>query len=223
MKLLALDTSTTACTAALAVAGRVIERHEVREREHTKILTPMLRELMAEGGLDYGDLDAIVLGNGPGSFIGMRIAASMAQGIAFAAGLRVVPVSSLAALAVRAFAGSDARQAAVTQDARMEQVYLGLYRRGADDLPDPLADERLRGRHRRSRRRLAAIPEAGGRQRRAGVLRFRVSLAARGGPPRTRSERLAARGVDQPGRGVAGLSAARGCGSVRRANILTVL
>lgn len=143
MKLLAFDTSTTACTAALGVAGRVIERHEVREREHTRILVPMLRELMTEGGVDYRDLDAIVLGNGPGSFIGMRIAASLAQGLGFAAGLPVVPVSSLAALAARAFAGSAARHAVVAQDARMEQVYLGLYRRGADDLPEPLGDERL--------------------------------------------------------------------------------
>jgi len=143
VKLLAIDTSTTACTAALGVDGAVLERHEVREREHTRILIPMLRELMAEGSLDYRDLDAVVLGNGPGSFIGMRIAASLAQGIAFAAGLSVVPVSSLAALAVRAFAGSDARHAAVAQDARMGQVYLGLYRRGAGDLPEPLAAERL--------------------------------------------------------------------------------
>lgn len=143
MKLLAFDTSTTACTAALGIAGTVIERHEVREREHTQILVPMLCELMTEGGLDYRDLDAIVLGNGPGSFIGMRIAASLAQGLGFAAERPIVPVSSLAALAVRAFARSDARHAAVAQDARMDQVYLGLYRRGADDLPEPLGDERL--------------------------------------------------------------------------------
>lgn len=143
MKLLAFDTSTAACTAALAVGDAVIERHEVREREHTSILPPMLRELMASGALDYGDLDAIVLGNGPGSFIGMRIAASLAQGIAFAADLPIVPVSSLAVLAARAFSRSDARHAAVAQDARMGQVYLGLYRRGADGLPERLVAERL--------------------------------------------------------------------------------
>lgn len=145
MKLLALDTSTTACTAALAAGDAVIERHEIREREHTRILIPMLRELMAESGLEFRDLDAIVLGNGPGSFIGMRIAASAVQGIAYAADLPVVPVSSLAALALRAFADSDARHAAVAQDARMAQVYLGLFRRGADDLPEALAAERLHG------------------------------------------------------------------------------
>ncbi len=148
MKLLAFDTSTTACTAALGLDDTVIERHEVREREHTQILVPMLRELMAEGGIDYPDLDAVVLGNGPGSFIGMRIAASLAQGIAFAADLPVVPVSSLAALAAQAFAGSGARHAAVAQDARMGQVYFGLYRRGTDDLPEPLTDERLQAQSR---------------------------------------------------------------------------
>ena len=145
MKLLAIDTSSIACSAALQVGESVCERHEERPREHTHLLAPMIRELLAEGDCPLEQLDAIVLGNGPGSFIGMRIAASVAQGLAHGAGLRIVPVSSLSAVAAEVFAGSDARQVIVAQDAHMNEVYLGAYRRGDGGLPRPLFAERLHG------------------------------------------------------------------------------
>ena len=135
MKLLALDTSTVACSAALAAGDEILERHEVRPKEHTRLLVPMLRELLDEAGLRFADLDAIVLGNGPGSFIGLRIGASVAQGICYAAGLKLVPVSSLAAVAAEAFQSSGAGRVLVAQDAHMHEVYLGAYRRGDDGLP----------------------------------------------------------------------------------------
>jgi tRNA threonylcarbamoyladenosine biosynthesis protein TsaB len=138
MKLLALDTSTVACSAALASGDEILERHEVRPKEHTRLLVPMLRELLDEARLRFTDLDAVVLGNGPGSFIGLRIGASVAQGICYAAGLKLVPVSSLAAVAAEAFQASGARHVLVAQDAHMHEVYLGAYRRGDDGLP--LAD-----------------------------------------------------------------------------------
>jgi tRNA threonylcarbamoyladenosine biosynthesis protein TsaB len=143
VKLLALDTSSVACSVALRIEDRVVDRHEERPREHTRILLPMVRELLDEAGLSVNDLEGIVLGNGPGSFIGMRIAASVAQGLAFGAGLKVVPVSSLAAVAAEEFATSDAREAYVAQDARMGEVYLGAYERGDAGVPVPLAAERL--------------------------------------------------------------------------------
>jgi tRNA threonylcarbamoyladenosine biosynthesis protein TsaB len=135
MRLLALDTSTVACSAALAVGDAVLERHEVRPKEHTRLLVPMLRELLAEGGLAPADLDAVVLGNGPGSFIGLRIGASVAQGICYAAGLPLVPVSSLAAVAAEVLEVSGAVRVVVAQDAHMGEVYLGTFRRGDDGLP----------------------------------------------------------------------------------------
>lgn len=135
MKLLALDTSTVACSAALLLGEEIVERHEVQPREHTRLLVPMLRALLAEGGLAPGDLDAVVLGNGPGSFIGMRIGASVAQGICHAAGLPLVPVSSLMTVAAEAFEKTGAERVVVAQDAHMHEVYLGAYRLGADGLP----------------------------------------------------------------------------------------
>ena len=99
MKLLALDTSSLACSVALEVDGTVIDRHEEQARAHTRLIMPMIRDQLEETSIRPEDLDAIVLGNGPGSFIGMRIAASVAQGLAHGAGLGIVPVSSLAAVA----------------------------------------------------------------------------------------------------------------------------
>jgi tRNA threonylcarbamoyladenosine biosynthesis protein TsaB len=141
MKLLAVDTSLLACTAGAMDGSRTCVRYEEREREHTKRLVPMIREVLGEAGLRPADLDAVVLGNGPGSFIGMRIAASVACGLAYGAGLDVVPVSSLAAVACRA--GQPGELVVVSQDAHMGEVYLGLYRVAADGAPVPLAAERL--------------------------------------------------------------------------------
>jgi tRNA threonylcarbamoyladenosine biosynthesis protein TsaB len=143
MKLLAVDTSSVACSVALQVDSAVSERHAEQAKEHTRLLVPMIRELLHEAGLQAGDLDAIVLGNGPGSFIGMRIAASVAQGLAHGGGTPIAPVSSLAAVAAEVFADTDAAEVVVTQDAHMNEVYLGAFRRGADGLPVAMFDERL--------------------------------------------------------------------------------
>ena len=143
MKRLALDTSSVACTVALQVGNQLFERHEEQPREHTRLLMPMIREVLGEADTALQDLDAIVLGNGPGSFIGMRIAASVAQGLAHGAGLQIIPVSSLAAVAAEVLHVSDADEVAVTQDAHMNEVYLGIFGRGDSGLPRPLCDERL--------------------------------------------------------------------------------
>lgn len=138
MKLLALETSTIACSVALRCGEEMLERHVVKAKEHTRLLLPMIRELLAEAGVRASGLDGIVLGNGPGSFIGVRIAASVAQGLAYGAGVGIVPVSSLAAVAAEAFERSGAERVLVAQDAHMNEVYLAGYRRGAGRLP--LAD-----------------------------------------------------------------------------------
>lgn len=143
MKLLALDTSSLACSVALQFDGVLLERHTEQAREHTRLLLPMIRSVLDEAGVELGSLDAIVLGNGPGSFIGMRIAASVAQGLAYAAELNIVPVSSLAAIAAQVFAEHDAAEVVVTQDAHMHEVYLGNFGRDAAGLPVALFAERL--------------------------------------------------------------------------------
>lgn len=141
MRLLALDTSSLACTVGVMVDNDIAIRHEEQPREHTKILMPMIRDTLAEADVKLRDLDAIVLGNGPGSFIGMRIAASVAQGLAFGSDLQIVPVSSMAAVAADAGQGGDI--VAVAQDAHMREVYLGVYRIDADGLPQAAVAERL--------------------------------------------------------------------------------
>lgn len=145
MKLLALDTSSVACSVALQTDDALLERHEEQAREHSRLLLPMIRSLLDETGIRLPELDAIVLGNGPGSFIGMRIAASVVQGIAYAAELRVVPISSLSAVAAEVFSRDAADEVVVTQDAHMNEVYLAAYRRGAANLADALFEERLHG------------------------------------------------------------------------------
>ena len=99
MKLLAVETSTEACSAALFIDGDVAERFEISPREHTRLILPMIDGLMAEAGLKPQQLDALALSRGPGSFTGVRIATGIIQGIAFGADLPVVPVSTLAAIA----------------------------------------------------------------------------------------------------------------------------
>ena len=143
MNLLALDTSSIACSVAVQVDGRVFKQHEEQPREHTRLLMPMIRSLLIDAGIDLCELDGIVLGNGPGSFIGMRIAASVAQGLAFGAGLKIAPVSSMAAVAAEVGAPGFAR-VAVAQDAHMQEVYLGLYEVTGDTVKALIA-ERLQG------------------------------------------------------------------------------
>lgn len=143
LKILAVDTSSNACSAALQLSDDITERHVVEPRAHTRILLPMISELLDEGGISIRDLDAIVLGNGPGSFIGMRIGASVVQGLCFGAGLPVAPVSSLAAIAMEAFADYSHNNIVVAQDARMNEIYLAHYRKGADGLPDVVGEESI--------------------------------------------------------------------------------
>ncbi len=138
MNLLALDTSSNACSVALQIDEKIRVAHVVKPREHTALLLPMIEKCMSEARVSFTDLDGIVLGNGPGSFIGMRIAASVAQGIAFAAGLHIVPISSLAAIAAETFSSHDGDRVLVAQDAHRNEVYLAIF--GRDDDGMPVAD-----------------------------------------------------------------------------------
>ncbi len=143
MKLLALDTSSDACSVALQLDNTISETHVLEPKQHTRLWIPMIRDLLRDAGIDLGNLDAVVLGNGPGSFIGMRIAASVAQGLAYGSGLKIVPVSSMAAVAAEVMEIYSAAEVIVAQDARMHQAYLGIYRNDGEGVPTAVTDEVL--------------------------------------------------------------------------------
>ena len=126
MNLLAFDTSTEACSAALGLGDAILEREELAPRRHAELILPMVDSLLQEAGLRLGDLDALTFGRGPGAFTGVRLAAGIAQGLALGADLPTVPVSSLAAMAQ----GATEHQAdalLATMDARMGELYWGLF------------------------------------------------------------------------------------------------
>jgi tRNA threonylcarbamoyladenosine biosynthesis protein TsaB len=128
MKILALDTATEACSVALGLGDRELERYLELGRGHAEQVLPMIHELLAEGGVTLSSLDAIAFGRGPGGFTGVRLAASVAQGLSFGAGIGVVPVSDLAAVAQRVLQlQPGVRRVLVVNDARMREVYWGEF------------------------------------------------------------------------------------------------
>ena len=123
MQILALETSTELGTCALWRDGALFERTCPAGRSHSETLLPLVRELLAEAGLKVGQLDAIAFGVGPGAFTGLRVACGAAQGLAVAANLPLIPVTSLETIA--ALAGAERVLALL--DARMGEVYAGHY------------------------------------------------------------------------------------------------
>ena len=131
---LLLDTSNQYCSVALQWRGQLTARHEWSEQKHSQMILPMVRELLAAQQADFTDLDAIAVGVGPGGFTGVRLAVSVAQGLAFAAHKPVLAFSSLAALAVAGLSHSAETQIVVAMDARMQQVYWAHYERREGEL-----------------------------------------------------------------------------------------
>lgn len=142
MKILALDTATAACSAALFIDGDITRRYRLASRGHAELILPMLDELLAEADLTPSQCDLLAFGRGPGAFTGLRIAAGVTQGIAFATDLPVLPVSTLAALALRAYRERELCRVAAAFDARMGEVYWGLYRCD-DGLPSACSVEQV--------------------------------------------------------------------------------
>ena len=123
---LALDTSNQYCSIAVQAHGKILARHELSEQKHSTMILPMVRELLASADVTLADLDAIVVGVGPGGFTGVRLAVAVAQGLAFAMNKPVLAHSSLEAMAVAAFA-LGYLEVIVGMDARMQQVYWAHY------------------------------------------------------------------------------------------------
>ncbi len=142
-RILALDSSTDACSAAMCIDGQVQGVFAMAAQSHTRKLLPMVEEVLAAAGQKLADLDAIAFGRGPGSFTGLRICLGVVQGLAYAARLPVVPVSTLEAMAFGFYRQPQVDASAsvlVALDARMDEVYWALYEQ-VDSRPRALSDE----------------------------------------------------------------------------------
>jgi len=128
VKLLAIDTATELCSAALWVEGACLARECERPRGSGELILGLVEQLLVESGLALKGLDAIAFGCGPGAFTGVRLALAVAQGLGLASGLPLLPISDLRALALRALKcdGAPAR-ALICQDARMAEIYWGCF------------------------------------------------------------------------------------------------
>ena len=127
LKLLALDTSTQYCSAALWLDGETHFDGCHAGRRHSQLILPMIDALLERSHVKLDDLDALAYGEGPGSFTGLRIACGVVQGLALAIDRPVVGVGTLAAIAQ----ASNASHALCCLDARMHEVYAAAYRRDA--------------------------------------------------------------------------------------------
>jgi tRNA threonylcarbamoyladenosine biosynthesis protein TsaB len=145
MRILAIDTATEGCSAALWIDGQLAVREAELEREHAQNILRMVDELLREAPAQLSDLDAIAFGRGPGSFTGVRLAASVTQGLAFGAGLSVVPVSDLRAVAQRTLklAPESSARILVCNDARMREVYWACFQLGENGLAIPVGEEHV--------------------------------------------------------------------------------
>ncbi len=143
MKILAIETATEACSAALLIDQEITLRYTIKPRGHSELVLGMMDELLNEAGLKVTDLDALAFGRGPGSFTGVRIATGVIQGAALGADLPVVPVSTLAALAQRGTRELGQTRLLPAYDARMGELYWAAYRLGAQGLVEPVIEEQV--------------------------------------------------------------------------------
>jgi tRNA threonylcarbamoyladenosine biosynthesis protein TsaB len=128
MKLLAFETATEACSVALCIDGEIVERFEVAPRRHAELALPWADALLADAGIARSQIDAIAVGRGPGAFTGVRLAIAIAQGVALGLGRPLIPVSTLAALALPAASESPGTPVFAAIDARMGELYVASYR-----------------------------------------------------------------------------------------------
>lgn len=142
MKLLAIDTATEACSAAISIDGEILSLFEICPQQHSQRLLPMVDELLKQANIKVADLDYLSFGRGPGSFTGVRIATGMLQGLALGTGLPVIGVSTLAAMAQQAITEQQLEKVAVAIDARMSEVYWGCFE-NKDGFPSLIDEEQV--------------------------------------------------------------------------------
>ena len=121
--LLAIETATMACSVAIQHQGHMVSRHLEQARVHNHELLPSIQVLLAEADAELSQLERIIYGNGPGSFVGVRIAAGVVQGLAYGLDILVQPMSTLQAIAQTAYEQQGTTSCLVALDARLNQVY----------------------------------------------------------------------------------------------------
>ncbi|MEW6981848.1 tRNA (adenosine(37)-N6)-threonylcarbamoyltransferase complex dimerization subunit type 1 TsaB [Colwelliaceae bacterium 6471] len=141
MNYLALDASTEACSVALIYDNKIYSRYEFSPQSHSLLLLPMVDSVLTEANCKLQQLDGLIFGQGPGSFTGVRIGVGVAQGLAFSANLKVVGVSTLQAMAQRAYALHQQTKVIAAIDARMSEIYTGLYQLDATNIMQPVQAE----------------------------------------------------------------------------------
>lgn len=141
--ILALDSATHACSVALQVGDAVFSRFEIAPRRHTDLLLSMIDAVLHESNIKLSVLNAIAVGAGPGSFMGVRLAVGLAQGLAFGANIPVIALSSLQILAQTAYEKTGEKRILIGWDARMEEVYWGMYALNQQNLMEPIISDQL--------------------------------------------------------------------------------
>ncbi|MDR1012559.1 MAG: tRNA (adenosine(37)-N6)-threonylcarbamoyltransferase complex dimerization subunit type 1 TsaB [Coxiellaceae bacterium] len=126
-KILAIDTSTDACSCALFLDHKIIDKFSIAPQKHASLILPMVNELLVANKIELNRLDALAFCCGPGSFTGVRLATSIIQGLSLATTLPIIRISALRTLAQEAFTEFKATKVLVAQDARAQEVYWGEY------------------------------------------------------------------------------------------------
>jgi len=145
MRILAIDTATEACSAALYIDDVLTHEYQLAPREHTKLILKMVESLLSAAHIKLADLDALAFGCGPGSFTGVRIATGVVQGLGFASDLPVIPISTLASIAQRAYEDYQHEFVIAGIDARMNEMYWGYYQLGDNGLMSLHGKEQVSG------------------------------------------------------------------------------
>ncbi|HYF97643.1 MAG TPA: tRNA (adenosine(37)-N6)-threonylcarbamoyltransferase complex dimerization subunit type 1 TsaB [Coxiellaceae bacterium] len=143
LKILSFDTSTEMCSAALKIGEKLLARQHLAPQKHAELLLPMISELLIDAQLGIDQLDAIAFGQGPGSFMGLRIGVGVVQGLAYGANKPVIAVSSLQAIAQTAYERYGITRVAASIDARMQALYWGLYELDEHKIMQAVRDDSL--------------------------------------------------------------------------------
>lgn len=143
MKILAFETTTSACSVALSYQGEIKESFKLAPQRHAELILPTIDQLLREAGIKLNQLDVICIGHGPGSFMGARIAVGVAQGLAFGADLPVIGISTLQILAQTAYQLTQRPEIITAWDARMNAIYWGVYQLNQQGIMIPMQEDAL--------------------------------------------------------------------------------